>query len=119
VIQVDRSMDRPETVWEQFDALEGEIGRLGDLSDDTRADLADRLSALRSSLEAERLAGREELHQLSHDLRAPLNAIAGWAHILRLEARTEGTVLRAADVFDRNVRALTRVIERYTADPGS
>ena len=50
-------MDRPETVWEQFDALEGEIGRLGDLSDDTRADLADRLSALRTSLEAERLAG--------------------------------------------------------------
>ena len=119
MIRVDRSMDRPKTVRERFDALEGAIGRLGGLSDDTRADLAERLSALRTSLEAERLAGREELHQLGHDLRAPLNAIAGWAHILRLEARAEGTVLRAADVFDRNVRALTRVIERYTADPGS
>jgi K+-sensing histidine kinase KdpD len=119
VIRVDRSMDRPETVRERFDALEGAIGRLGDLSDEARADLTDRLTALRAGLEADRLAGREELHQLGHDLRAPLNAIAGWAHILRLEATTEGTVLRAADVFDRNVRALTRVIDRYTVDPGS
>lgn len=119
MIQVDRSMDRRETARERFDDLEGAIGRLGNLSDEARADLTDRLTALRTCLEAERVADREELHQLGHDLRAPLNAIAGWAHILRLEATTAGTVLRAADVFDRNVRALTRVIDGYTADPGS
>lgn len=118
MIGVERSFDRRETARERLDDLEAGIARLGDLSVEARADLADRLLALRTSLEAERLAAREELNQLSHDLRAPLNAIAGWSHILRSDAATENTVLRAADVFDRNVRALTRVIETYTTGAG-
>jgi len=48
----------------------------------------------------------------------PLNTLAGWTHILRLDAATSSTVQRAVDVFERNVRALTRLIETYTADPG-
>jgi len=46
----------------------------------------------------------------------PLNAIAGWTHILRLDATTAATVTRAVEVFDRNVRALTRLIEGYTSE---
>jgi len=46
----------------------------------------------------------------------PLNAIAGWTHILRLDATSATTVNRAVDVFDRNVRALTRLIESYTSE---
>ncbi|HEY7653536.1 MAG TPA: histidine kinase dimerization/phospho-acceptor domain-containing protein, partial [Methylomirabilota bacterium] len=71
---------------------------------------------LRECLEQEHEAAGKERNQLSHDLRVPLNAIAGWAHILRLEASTPDTVRRAVDVFDRNVRALTRLIETYSAE---
>ena len=81
-----------------------------------RAPLAGDVTALREALQ--RLEGleRDERHQLGHDLRVPLNAIAGWTHILRFDAATSNTVVRAVDVFDRNVRALTRVIETYTLD---
>jgi signal transduction histidine kinase len=61
-------------------------------------------------------ADRDERRHLGHDLRVPLNAIAGWTHILRLDATSASTVHRAVDVFDRNVRALTRLIETYIAD---
>ncbi|MGH7415781.1 MAG: histidine kinase dimerization/phospho-acceptor domain-containing protein [Candidatus Rokuibacteriota bacterium] len=104
-----------EIVFERLADLEATVGRLSGLSDQARADLAGRVAALRASLEEEREAGREERHRLSHDLRVPLNAIAGWTHILRLDAATAATVDRAADVLDRNVRALTRLIEAYTA----
>jgi signal transduction histidine kinase len=101
---------------ERFEDLEAVVGRLPGVSDATRADLAGRVAALRGSVEQEREVSRADMSQLGHDLRAPLNAIAGWAHILRLGATTPATVQRAADVFDRNVQALTRLIETYTAD---
>jgi len=111
------AVDQAETVRGRLDDLAAAIGRLR-VSDEARADLADRLAAVRATLEQERLAGLEELHRLGHDLRAPLNAIAGWTHILRLDSTTAGTVQRAAEVFDRSVRALTRLIETY-ADGGA
>ena len=37
-------------------------------------------------------------------------------HHLRIDAAASCTVARAVDVFDRKVRALTRVIETYTAE---
>ncbi|HSE03803.1 MAG TPA: hypothetical protein VLK35_06575 [Methylomirabilota bacterium] len=94
--------------------LEAAIARRTDLPDDARAELAGRVSALRGSVERQREAEREERHRLGHDLRAPLNAIAGWAHILRLDTGVGATAVRAADVFDRNVRALTGLIDTYT-----
>jgi signal transduction histidine kinase len=94
--------------------LEAVIARRSDLSDDARAELAGRVTALRGSLERQREADQEERQRLGHDLRAPLNAIAGWAHILRLDAAAGANAVRAADVFDRNVRALTGLIETYT-----
>jgi signal transduction histidine kinase len=97
--------------------IEYALGRLPAGPD--REPLADDVSALREALE--RLEGlqRDERHQLGHDLRVPLNTLAGWTHILRLDAGTPSTVQRAVDVFDRNVRALTRLIDTYTADPGN
>lgn len=110
--------DERAAVRARVDELEAAIGRLLELSDGGRADLAARLAALRSCLERERLADGEERHRLGHDLRVPLNAIAGWTHILRLDATTAGTVAHAADVFDRNVRALTHLIEAHTTEAG-
>lgn len=98
----------------RMDALERTLARQPDRSD--RAPLEDDVHALREMID--RLEGleRDERHQFGHDLRVPLNAIAGWTHILRLDASSTGTVQRAVDVFERNVRALTRLIETYTAE---
>ena len=65
-------------------------------------------------MERERKADGEARHQLGHDLRAHLNAIAGWTHILRMDSATPATIGRAAGVFDRSVRTLTGLIEVYT-----
>ena len=98
----------------RVDALERTLARRPDRSD--RAPLEDDVHALREMID--RLEGleRDERHQFGHDLRVPLNAIAGWTHILRLDASSAATVQRAVDVFERNVRALTRLIETYTAE---
>ncbi len=74
-------------------------------------DLQDQVIATRRAVEALERAERDERRRLNHDMRAALNAIAGWAHILRLEKSASPNVLHAAEVLDRNVRALTKVIE--------
>src|SRR5262245_7113961 len=45
--------------------------------------LADEIAATRRTVEALQQAQRDERRRLGHDMRAALNAIAGWAHILR------------------------------------
>lgn len=85
---------------------------------DEREALVDGLRALRETVDGLAGAEHDERHQFGHDLRVPLNAIAGWTHILRLDATSPSTVERAVDVFDRNVRALTRLIETYTSEGG-
>ena len=78
-----------------------------------RAALAADVAALRGALT--RLSGLEQeaRRRLEHDVRVPLNAIAGWTHILKTDPTAAGSVARAVDVFDRNVRTATRVIEAY------
>lgn len=97
-----------------LEGLEAAIAGRRDVPDEARADLAGRVAALRGSVEREREADGEARHQLGHDLRAHLNAIAGWTHILRMESATPVTIGRAAEVFDRTVRTLTGLIEAYT-----
>ena len=97
-----------------LDHLEQDLTRLPDGAD--RAALVEGVQVLRAAMERLEGAERDERHQLGHDLRVPLNAIAGWTHILRLDATSAATVTRAVDVFDRNVRALTRLIEGYTSE---
>jgi light-regulated signal transduction histidine kinase (bacteriophytochrome) len=94
--------------------LEAAVASHRDLPDEARADLAERVAALRGSLDRERTADDEERHRLGHDLRAQLNAIAGWTHILRMDGTTPATIGRATEVFDRSVRTLTGLIEAYT-----
>ena len=103
------------TVAGLLEGLEAAIAGRRDLPAEARADLAGRVAALRGSVEREREVDGEARHQLGHDLRAHLNAIAGWTHILRMESATPVTIGRAAEVFDRAVRTLTGVIEAYTA----
>ena len=91
--------------------LEQAIGGLSAAPE--RAALAADVAALRGALT--RLSGLEQeaRRRLEHDVRVPLNAIAGWTHILKTDPAAAGSVARAVDVFDRNVRAATRVIEAY------
>jgi signal transduction histidine kinase len=98
----------------RLDRVERTIGRLS--TEPERAILAADVAALREGLQ--RLGGldRDARHQLEHDVRVPLNAIAGWTYILRSDATAPGTVARAVEVFERNVRVLTRLIETYTAE---
>jgi hypothetical protein len=111
VIGVDRSMH--PSVEGLLDELEAVVAGRRDLPDEARADLTGRVAALRGSVERERKADGEERHQLGHDLRAHLNTIAGWTHILRMESTPPVTIGRAADVFDRTVRTLTGLIEAH------
>ncbi len=106
--------DASREVRSRFDRLEQAVARLPDGPE--RAPLAEGVHALREAMDRLEELDRDERHDLGHDLRVPLNAIAGWTHILRLDATSASAVHRAVDVFDRNVRALTRLIEIYTAD---
>jgi signal transduction histidine kinase len=106
--------DLTREVRSRFDRLEQAVARLPDGPE--RAPLAEGVRALREAMDRLEELDRDERHHFGHDLRVPLNAIAGWTHILRFDANSVPTVHRAVDVFDRNVRALTRLIETYTSE---
>ena len=52
----------------------------------------------------------EFLATLSHELRSPLSAIVGWAHILSTDATTEATRRKAAVTILRNANALSQIV---------
>jgi signal transduction histidine kinase len=107
-------VDATQEIMSRIERIERALERLPEGPE--RGTLAGDVTALREALQRREGLERDERHQLGHDLRVPLNAIAGWIHILRIDAAASCTVVRAVDVFDRKVRALTRVIETYTAE---
>jgi PAS domain S-box-containing protein len=70
---------------------------------------SDRVQLYREAQDANRLK-EEFLATLSHELRTPVNAILGWARILRTRP-LEGGILQAVEVIERNAKAQTRLIE--------
>jgi len=73
--------------------------------------LAEQVASARRAVGVLQQSQRAERRQLAHDMRVSLGAIAGWAHVLRLEQGGSGNVARAADVLERNVRALAMLVE--------
>ena len=53
----------------------------------------------------------EFLAVLSHELRSPLNAILGWAKLLRTRKFDQATVTKAIETIERNAKLQTQLIE--------
>lgn len=53
----------------------------------------------------------EFIAALSHELRTPINAIAGWTQILRKDGAGESARLKALEAVSRNTVVLTRLID--------
>ncbi|PSB20924.1 PAS domain-containing protein [Phormidesmis priestleyi ULC007] len=65
----------------------------------------------RQEAEAANRAKDEFLSNLSHELRNPLNAMLGWAQILRTHKLGEAAVTRALETIERSARAQSQLIE--------
>jgi PAS domain S-box-containing protein len=48
---------------------------------------------------------------VTHELRSPLNAIRGWAHVLRHSGMLNATQLKALDAIDRNTQAQAHLVD--------
>ena len=70
----------------------------------------DRVAALERERDANRLKD-EFLATLSHELRTPMNAVLGWARVLRSTNADPPTRERGLESIERNARAQARLIE--------
>jgi two-component system CheB/CheR fusion protein len=87
-----------------------------DRTDETRAAqererlLAQEESTTRQALATSRLKD-EFIATVSHELRGPLNAMAGWVHVLGSGSMDPSTMSRGLAALERAVKAQTRLIE--------
>lgn len=76
-----------------------------------RVTLLERERAARA--EAERVSAMKDefLATLSHELRTPINAVMGWAYLLRLRTNNDAELTEAIDVIERNTRIQVQLID--------
>ncbi|WP_170162350.1 ATP-binding protein [Caldimonas tepidiphila] len=76
-----------------------------------REELLDRERAARVEAEALASSKDEFLAVVSHELRSPLNAIRGWAHVLRQTGGLQAMQLKALDAIERNTQSQARMVD--------
>ncbi|MBD2101871.1 PAS domain S-box protein [Leptolyngbya sp. FACHB-261] len=76
-----------------------------------RSLLLAREQAARAQAEAANRLKDEFLATLSHELRSPLNAMLGWAQLLRTRKFNAATTERALETIERNARLQTQLVE--------
>jgi len=99
---------------------EGGRVRVGGIAEDVterkQRELADaavlaREREARADAEAAAQAKDEFVAVVTHELRSPLNAIRGWAHVLRHSGTLNGTQVKALDAIDRNTQAQAHLVD--------
>jgi signal transduction histidine kinase/CheY-like chemotaxis protein len=92
-------------------ALERELAERADLERELADAEEERRRAEQALGESNRMKD-EFLATVSHELRAPLAAIAGWAAILKGERGCNAAVLaKGVEIIDRNARLQTRIVD--------
>jgi len=76
-----------------------------------REQLLDKEQKAREQAEAANRTKDEFLATVSHELRAPLNAMLGWAQILRTTQVDAPTLAHAIEIIERSARTQSRLIE--------
>jgi len=76
-----------------------------------RLDLLEREQAARTEAEKANRSKDEFLAIVSHELRSPLNAIMGWAKLLRSRKFDETTTSKALETIERNATVQNQLIE--------
>ena len=78
------------------------------------ADAAGLARAVAAASGAQAEVPKDALRSLSHDLRTPLSAMAGWLHLLETGKLDEAGMKRAIEKLRGNIEDQVRTLDRYT-----